>query len=52
MLLNKKKFFIITTFIFIAAIAVVLFVNYYTGSTSYEFDGTLVQNVMDFQGYL
>lgn len=45
MLVKRKKLFVVTTLIFIAALALVIFVNYFTGNSNHEFDGTLVRTV-------
>lgn len=49
MLIKKRRLFFITTFIIIAAIAVVLFVGYYTGDKKIDYDGTLVEVETDYR---
>jgi len=44
MTLKKKRLIFITTFIIIAAVAIVLCVGYFSKSPVYEFDGTLVDS--------
>lgn len=43
MVVKKRKVFLITTFLIIAAIVVVLFVGYFTGEKKVEYEGTLVE---------
>jgi hypothetical protein len=43
MIKNKKKAFMITTFIIIAAVAIVICAGYFIKRSEYEFDGTLVK---------
>lgn len=49
MVIRKRKLFFITTFIIIAAIAVVLFVGYFTGDKKIDYDGTLVEVQVDYR---
>lgn len=44
-MMTRKKIVIITTFIIIAAVAIVLCVSLFTGKQPDEFDGTLVNSV-------
>ncbi len=41
-MLSKRKIIVITTCLIIAAVAIVLFVRFFTGDKPDEFDGTLV----------
>lgn len=48
MVVKKRKLFFITTFLIVAAIAVVLFVGYFKGDKDNSYDGTLVEAQMDY----
>jgi flagellar basal body-associated protein FliL len=52
MTLKKKRLILITVLIIIAAVTIVLCVNYFTKSQVYEFDGTLVDTNFTFHNYL
>jgi hypothetical protein len=52
MTINWKKIIIITAFIIIAAVGIVLCVNYFTNSQVNEFDGTLVNSLIEYQSIL
>lgn len=43
MLLKRKRYFIISTFIILAIVAVILCVSFFKGNKINEYDGTLVQ---------
>ncbi|HCA70183.1 MAG TPA: hypothetical protein DEP17_07250 [Lachnospiraceae bacterium] len=40
--IRKKRYFLITTFVIIAVVAIILCVGYYTKNKVNEYDGTLV----------
>lgn len=52
MTFNFKKICLIAMFLIIAAIAVVICVNLFTGNEVREFDGTLVKSVVPNWSYL
>lgn len=49
MLLKKRKLILVATFLIIAAIALVLFVGYFTGDKKYEYEGTLVETQTEYR---
>lgn len=47
MVIKKRRFFFVATFLIIAAITLVLFVGYFTREKTTEYDGTLVEMQME-----
>jgi flagellar basal body-associated protein FliL len=51
MKIRRKRIFIITTFIVIAAVAIALCVSLFSKGSVDEYDGTLVKSVIDFLSF-
>lgn len=52
MTIKRRKILLIAALLIIAAFAIVLCVGIFTGGPKDEFDGTLVQAILNFQGLL